>query len=231
MSSAKSGVPGDVRKTGAGWLDVEAAVDATVVRAPAVQGGTFAWPQDSGDRTTVQVPYTNTVDRPVTLDLAVRDVTGNDGSRIRSGLARLGARTVTVPAGATVRVPLTLDPSVRIDRAQYGDVTGRVVATARGVGVATPFALYVEPETVTLRVKFVDRTGAPVDGSSSLDVLGTDDATGERRYNEGADDQIYRLRPGSYFLSSFVTWPPCGCTHPATPGGSTTPPPASPGAS
>ncbi|MFF8841684.1 S8 family serine peptidase [Streptomyces sp. NPDC015127] len=205
VSSAESGVPGDVRETGGGRLDVKAAIDATVVGAPAVQGGSFAWPQDRSDRTTVQVPYTNTGDTPVTLTLAVRDVTGNDGSGIRTGLARLGARTVTVPAGGTVRVPLTLDPSVRLDRAQYGDVTGRVVATARGVRVSTPFALYVEPETVTLRVKLVDRTGEPADGSSSLDVIGTDDATGERRFNEGAHDQVYRLRPGSYFLSSFVT--------------------------
>ncbi|MGA5196729.1 S8 family peptidase [Streptomyces exfoliatus] len=211
VASAESSVPGDVREVGGGRLDVKAAVDQTVLGAPAVQGGTFGWPQDRTDRTTVSVPYTNTSDDPVTLNLAVEKVTGNDGTPVRSSVARLGARTVTVPAGATVRVPLDIDPTARLDRAQYGDVTGRIVATGTGSAhVSTPFSLYVEPETVTLRVKLIDRQGKPATGASSLDVIGTDDASGERRFNEGAADQVYRLRPGSYFLSSFVTTPDAG---------------------
>ncbi|MGW4748825.1 S8 family peptidase [Streptomyces sp. NPDC004290] len=211
VASADSGVPGDVREVGGGRLDVQAAIGQTVLGAPAVQGGTFHWPQDKSDRTTVSVPYTNTAAAPVTLDLAVEKVTGNDGSAVRSTVARLGKRTVTVPAGATVEVPLALAPDARLERAQYGDVTGRVVATGKGgVHVSTPFSLYVEPETVTLRVKLIDRRGRPADGASSLDVIGTDTASGERRFNEGAADQVYRLRPGSYFLSSFVTTPDAG---------------------
>ncbi|MEU9294863.1 S8 family peptidase [Streptomyces sp. NPDC048266] len=211
VASADSSVPGDVREVGGGRLDVKAAIDQTVLGPPAVQGGTFAWPQDRTDRTTVSVPYTNTSATPVTLNLAVEKVTGNDGSRIRSAVARLDRRTVTVPAGATVRVPLHLDPTAHLDRAQYGDVTGRVIATGTGgVHVSTPFSLHVEPETVTLRVKLIDRLGRPASGASSLDVIGTDDASGERRFNDGAADQVYRLRPGSYFLSSFVTTPDAG---------------------
>ncbi|MEV6205329.1 S8 family serine peptidase [Streptomyces sp. NPDC051771] len=211
VASAETDIPGDVRETGGGRLDVKAAIDQTVLSAPAVQAGTYHWPQDGSDRTTVTVPYTNTSDAPVTLDLAVEKVTGNDGSAVRSTVARLGKRTVTVPAGATVQVPLAVDPTARLERAQYGDVTGRVVATGRGgVHVSTPFALYVEPETVTLRVKLIDRLGKPADGASSLDVIGTDTATGERRFNEGSADQVYRLRPGGYFLSSYVTTPDAG---------------------
>ncbi|MFE0681347.1 S8 family peptidase [Streptomyces sp. NPDC058961] len=204
VSSANSGIPGDVRETGGGRLDVKAAIDETVLGAPAVQAGTFNWPQDKSDRTTVQVPYTNVSGKSVKLDLAVAGVTGNDGSAINSGVAKLGSRSVTVPAGATVKVPLAIDPTARLKAAQYGDVTGRVLATANGVKVSTPFSLYVEPETVTLRVKLVDRQGRPAAGASSLDVIGTDTATGERRFNEGATDQVYRLRPGAYFVSSFV---------------------------
>ncbi|MEU3691709.1 S8 family peptidase [Streptomyces narbonensis] len=211
VSSAESDLPGDVREVGGGRLDVKAAIDQTVLGAPAVQGGTFSWPQDRTDRTTASVPYTNTSGAPVTLNLSVEKVTGNDGSRVRSSVARLAKRTVTVPAGATVQVPLELDPAARLDRAQYGDVTGRVLATGPGgIHVSTPFSLYVEPETVTLRVKLIDRQGKPADGASSLDVIGTDVAGGERRFNEGAADQVYRLRPGSYFLSSFVTTPDAG---------------------
>ncbi|MFG2774328.1 S8 family serine peptidase [Streptomyces sp. NPDC048350] len=211
VSSAESSVPGDVREVGGGRLDVKAAIDQRVLGADAVQGGTFNWPQDISDRTSVGVPYTNTSDEAVTLTLAVERVTGNDGSRVRSSVARLGKRTITVPAGATVEVPLHLDPTAGLERAQYGDVTGRVVATGPGgVHVSTPFSLYVQPETVTLRVKLIDRQGKPAAGASSLDLIGTDTASGERRFNEGAIDQVFQVRPGGYFLTSFVTTPDAG---------------------
>ncbi|MGW8885165.1 S8 family serine peptidase [Streptomyces sp. NPDC055749] len=211
VSSAKSDIPGDVRETGGGRLDVKAAIDTQVTGAPAVQGGTFNWPQDASDRTTVEVPYTNAGSAPVKLSLSVAGVTGNDGSAVRSAVARLGERNVTVPAGATVKVPLTIDPTAHLARSQYGDVTGRVLATGPGgVKVSTPFSLYVGAETVTLRVKLIDRNGKPADGQSSLDVIGTDTASGERRFNDGASDQVYQLRPGAYFVSSFVTSPDPG---------------------
>ncbi|MFG3526864.1 S8 family serine peptidase [Streptomyces sp. NPDC047917] len=208
VSSAKSDIPGDVRETGGGRLDVKAAIDTTVVGAPAVQGGTFNWPQDRTDRTTVDLPYTNSGTKPVKLSLSVRGVTGNDGSAVRSSVAELDARTVTVPAGATVKVPLRIDPTAKLKAAQYGDVTGRVLATGPGgAKVSTPFSLYVGAETVTLRVKLVDRTGRPAAGASSLDVIGTDTSSGERRFNDGATDQVYQVRPGAYFVSSFVSSP------------------------
>ncbi|MFI6944064.1 S8 family peptidase [Streptomyces sp. NPDC050418] len=204
VASADQDIPGDVREVGGGLLDVKGAIDQKVLSAPAVQGGSFNWPQDSSDRTSVDVPYTNTTDAPVKLSLSVEDLTGNDGSRIRSSVARPEQRSVTVPAGATVKVPLTIDPSADLTRGQYGDLAGRLVAEARGITVSTPFSLYVQPETVTLRVKVIDREGKPADNGSSVDVINMDANTGERRFNEGAADQTFELRPGSYFLSSYV---------------------------
>ncbi|MFJ1651312.1 S8 family peptidase [Streptomyces sp. NPDC088337] len=208
VSSAQSDIPGDVRETGAGRLDVKAAIDTTVVGAPAVQAGTYAWPQKGGDRTTVDLPYTNSGSKPIKLSLKVQGVTGNDGSAVHSPVAGLDAKTVTVPAGATMKVPLRIDPAAHLKAAQYGDVTGRVLATGPGgVRASTPFSLYVEPRTVTLRVKMIDRAGEPATGSSSLDVIGTDTADGERRFNDGAAEQVYRVRPGAYFVSGFVMTP------------------------
>ncbi|MFI5661959.1 S8 family peptidase [Streptomyces sp. NPDC051684] len=208
VASADADIPGDVRETGGGRLDVKAAVDQKVLGAGAVQGGTFNWPQDSSDRTTVQVPYTNTTDKPVKLSLSVDGVTGNDGSAVKSSIAGLGARTVTVPAGGTAQVPLAVDPTAHLKKAQYGDVTGRVLATGPGgTHLSTPFSLYVEPETVTLRVKVVDRQGDPAGAGSSLDLVGTDVASGERRVNDGAKEQTYQVRPGAYALSAFVATP------------------------
>lgn len=206
VAAAKSDVPGDVREVGAGRLDVARAITQTVTSAPSLQGGAFGWPQVASDVSTVQIPYTNRGTSPVTLRLAVADVTGNDGSAVASKVATLGSSRVTVAAGKTVTVPLRVNGKAALTKAQYGDVTGRVLATG-DAEVSTPFSLYVEPQTVTVRVKLVDRAGAPASGSTSVDLINTDTSIGERRYNSGSTDQSFRVRPGSYFLSAFVTTP------------------------
>ena len=205
VSSARTGgkVAG-ADETGAGVLDVDAAVHQKVLSAPAVQGGSFDWPQDSSDRTTVQVPFTNTGTADLTLSLKVSGVQGNDGSDVNSGVIKLEQGKVTVPAGATVQVPVRIDPTAHLTAAQYGAVTGRISATGGTEHVSVPVTLYVQPETVTLHVKVIDRNGAPATGASSLDLVSLDADKGERRSNAGAAEQTFSVRPGDYALSSFV---------------------------
>lgn len=175
VSSARTGGKVDgADRTGAGVLDVFAAVNQKVLAAPAVQGGSYNWPQDASDRTTVKVPFTNTGDSDLTLSLKVSGVHGNDGSDVRSGIVEPAQRKVTIPAGATAQVPVRIDPTARLQDSQYGAVTGRILATGDDVHVSVPVTLYVEPETVTLRVKAVDRDGKPATGSSSLDLVSLD---------------------------------------------------------
>ncbi|KRF35555.1 peptidase [Terrabacter sp. Soil810] len=202
VSSAKSDVPGDVRAQGAGRLDVIAAAKAPVTTMP-VQAGTFAWPHTSSQITTIDLPYTNVTDQPVTLQLSVAGVTGDDGSAVKSAPVVLGASSVTVPAGATVKVPVKVDPTAKLDAAQYGDVTGRIVATG-GANVSTPFSLFVTPETVQLTVRMKDRLGNPANLGSSVDVVNIDSIKAQRAFNNGAAEQKFQVRPGTYFLSSFV---------------------------
>ncbi|MFJ2587584.1 S8 family serine peptidase [Streptomyces sp. NPDC087538] len=206
VSSARTGgkVAG-ADQTGAGVLDVFAAVNQKVVSAPAVQAGNYNWPQDASDRTSVKVPFTNTSGNDLTLNLRVSGVHGNDGSDVHSDIVKLGQRKVTIPAGTTAQVPVQIDPTARLQDSQYGAVTGRILATGGDVHVSVPVTLYVQAETVTLRVKTVDRNGKPATGSSSLDLVSLDTDKGERRKNSGASDQTYRVRPGSYSISGFVT--------------------------
>jgi subtilisin family serine protease len=208
VSSARTGgkVAG-ADQTGGGVLDVFGAVNQKALSAPAVQAGSYNWPQDASDRTTVQVPFTNTGDSDLTLHLKVSGVHGNDGSDVTSGIIKPEENNVTVPAGATAQVPLQIDPTAHLKPAQYGAVTGRLLATGGDVHASVPVTLYVQPETVTLRVKVIDRNGKPATGTSSLDVAGLDSDEGERRTNAGAPEQTYRVRPGDYALSSFVTTP------------------------
>ncbi|MER5279471.1 S8 family serine peptidase [Streptomyces sp. NPDC002809] len=207
VSSARTGgkVAG-ADQTGAGVLDVYAAVHQKVLSAPAVQGGSYNWPQDASDRTTVQVPFTNTntSGRALTLRLKVSGVHGNDGSDVGSAVIKPAQDKVTVPAGATVQVPVRIDPVARLKASQYGAVTGRILASGGGTHLSVPVTLYVQPETVTLRVKVIDRNGKPAAGASSLDLADLDTDKGERRSNAGAPEQTYRVRPGDYAISSFV---------------------------
>ncbi|MGW1163029.1 S8 family serine peptidase [Streptomyces sp. NPDC002519] len=206
VSSARTGGDvGGVDETGGGVLDVYAAVHQKVLSTPAVQAGSYNWPQDASDRTTVQVPFTNTSGTDITLNLKVSDVHGNDGSDVRSDMIKLDEGKVTVPAGATMQVPLRIDPTAHLKAAQYGAVTGRILATGGDVHVSVPVTLYVQPETVTLRVEAIDRNGKPATGTSSLDLVSLDTDKGERRSNSGATDQTYSVRPGDYALSGFVT--------------------------
>ncbi|MCX4785022.1 S8 family serine peptidase [Streptomyces sp. NBC_01221] len=205
VSSARTGgkVAG-ADQTGAGVLDVSAAVHQKVLSAPAVQGGSYNWPQDTSDRTTVQVPFTNTSAADLALSLKVSEVHGNDGSDVNSGVIKLEQGKVTVPAGATVKVPVRIDPTAHLKAAQYGAVTGRIMATGSKAHVSVPVTLYVQPETVTLRVKVIDRNGKPATGPSSLDLVSLDTDKGERRSNQGATEQTYSVRPGDYALAGFV---------------------------
>ncbi|MFF9510081.1 S8 family serine peptidase [Streptomyces sp. NPDC014724] len=205
VSSARTGgkVAG-ADQTGGGVLDVFGAVNQKVLSAPAVQAGSYNWPQDALDRTTAQVPFTNTSGSDLTLSLKVSGVHGNDGSDVNSGIIELEQGKVTVPAGATTQVPLRIDPTARLKAGQYGAVTGRIMATGGDVHASVPVTLYVQPETVTLRVKVIDRNGKPAAGPSSLDLVSLDADKGERRINNGAADQTYSVRPGDYALSSFV---------------------------
>jgi hypothetical protein len=122
---------------------------------------------------------------------------------------------VTVPAHQTVNVPLRVNPTAKLDAAQYGDVTGRIVATG-DAKVSTPFSLYITPETVQLTVRMKDRMGNPASAGSSVDVVNIDSIKAERAFNDGAAEQTFNVRPGTYFLSGFVTTPDPSYLNPNT---------------
>ncbi len=210
VSAALATVPGDVQQVGAGRLRADAATTQRVLGAPAVGFGDFAHPQQKSDTRTVRLPYTNTGDRPVTLELAVQRTDGDDDSPVKAKAVKLGTDRVTVPAGATVEVPLTLDPTAKLAGGQYGDLTGRVLATAAdGTTVSTPFNAYVEPDTFAVRVKLIDRDGKPAapDAGSSITMVDLGQATGTRRAPDANGEIVYRLRPGSYSLSGYLVTP------------------------
>ena len=69
---------------------------------------------------------------------------------------------------------------------------------------------------VTLKVSVIDRNGDRASGSSSIDLVNTDTSKGERRAVAGKD-QTYTIRPGRYFVSSWVPTPTPGAASPSAP--------------
>ncbi|MCO5968092.1 S8 family peptidase [Actinoallomurus soli] len=159
---------GTVYETGAGRLDVGAAVGATVVGdRPGVSFGSI--PHGSTGALTQQLSWTNTGPAAVTLKLAGHLATPRGES---VGALSLPA-TVSVPAGGSASVTLTLDPG-RLTAA--GHYSGAVTATADGVALRVPVGATAEPETHTLTLKATAIPGTP-DGALGgyIGIVNNDD--------------------------------------------------------
>ncbi|MFF0267267.1 S8 family peptidase [Kribbella sp. NPDC004536] len=203
VSSADPNVPGDVQEVGAGRLDIAKLLTTTITGPSTVYGGTYAWPQAGTADKTVGLTYTNSGSSPIDLRLSVEDATGNDGRALTAPVVRV-PQHVVVPPKSTATVPVTVRPSQKLNPSALGDVTARIVATGRGQRVSTSFNTYLQPATVSVKVSVLDRAGKPADGASSVDLINTDTASGERRYNSGATEQVFQVRPGRYYLGAYA---------------------------
>ncbi|MBM0256156.1 S8 family serine peptidase [Micromonospora sp. 4G55] len=152
MSSAK-GLAGGYTpyEMGTGRVDVAAAVSTSVRATGSVFFGNFDWPHEPTDApVTKQVTFSNSGSTGVTLNLAT---TG-------SGPFSLGASSVTVPAGGSVAVPVTGDPT----KPGTGQFTGYLVGTDAATGAAvtrTSLGLLKEDERYDLKIKLIGRDGKP----------------------------------------------------------------------
>ncbi|MFI6758771.1 S8 family serine peptidase [Micromonospora sp. NPDC050417] len=169
VSTTKATPSYDAYQGGTGRVDVAAAVRAPIV---ATDTAYAAAPYDrrSGTANLTSAPasgpvkrpvtYTNTTNRPITLDLSL------DAATAPAGVFALSAKRVTVPANGTATVTLTLNTNRATTGAHH---TGQIVATgngtvlartAVGVGTVTPY------HWLTLRLN--DRNGKPMAGLVEL---------------------------------------------------------------
>ncbi|MFG3189789.1 S8 family serine peptidase [Streptomyces omiyaensis] len=203
-SSATTDAP--VPEQGAGPMDVARAVVQPVTAAPAPLLGDFSYPQSGLDPVDAPVTLTNGTDEDVTLQLAVRDVRGDDGSRVR-GFARPARHAVTVPAHGTAEVPIRIDPSVPLDAAALGTLTGRLVGTGPdGVRLVVPFGVHLEVPSADLTVEGIDRHGEPAVSPSAFQLF-DDHRDTARRYTLGhpeAGSTTLRVPLGTYSLSGLI---------------------------
>ncbi|MFJ6854309.1 S8 family serine peptidase [Streptomyces sp. NPDC091271] len=185
MSSSKELAGYTPYEQGTGRLDVKAAIDTAIEATGSVEVASYDWPHAASDPVAERtITYRNTGDNDVTLNLA----TGTD-----SKAYTLSASTLTVPAGSTADVVLSLDPSAVPNDTQF---SGQVIARdAAGTTVAhTGFALNKEQELYDLTLQLRDRSGEPMDGNVVIAQLGDP--------NLGVvgvqGDTTLRLPPGNY---------------------------------
>ena len=176
---------------GTGRVDVAAAALGPVTATGSVALGPYGTGGDNGAPRTATVRYTNTSDKDVTLALAAHLAT-TGGRELTTGALQLGSDTVRIAAGATVDVPLTVDPS----RAGRGDYYGYVTATTTdgAVKVHTTVSIVVHGPTHKLTVTTYDHDGNRVQALPT--IWGTDGFVGY----VSAEPAVAGVEEGTYQL-------------------------------
>ncbi|MFE9748993.1 S8 family serine peptidase [Saccharothrix saharensis] len=162
-STLKSALVGSARElpgagvfqVGTGRLDLDRAT-ATPVVATAAVSVHLPWP-NSGSREHRTITWTNTGTTPVTLAARVELVDGN-GQPAPAGLATLAAADVTVPAGGSVPVELT----VTGQEGRSGTYSGVLVASdpTGTTRTRTAISVYQQEQRHSFTPTLLDRTGA-----------------------------------------------------------------------
>ncbi|MDQ1651772.1 MAG: hypothetical protein QOI35_972 [Cryptosporangiaceae bacterium] len=158
VSSAKPSTAITAERQGAGRIDVGRAITQHVTASPvSLSFGEHDWPHADDQPVSHTVTYANSGATPQTLAISAAATTQN-GAPTAAGLVRLSASSVTVPAGGTADVTVTVSPAAD---AQIGWFSGLITAAGGGTAVQTPWVLYKDIEAYNLTVTHVDRTGAP----------------------------------------------------------------------
>jgi len=198
---AAAGYP--VFQQGGGRLDLARATAQPVVTETAsLSLGFFAYPQAGAQPVTRPISYRNTGSAAVTLALTA-GVTDQDGTATAPGALALSANQVTVPAGGSAQVSVTVDPRI----GGFGLYGGYITATAPGgVVLRTAVGYYRESLRYNLTVQGIARDGRPAGGISSLDVLNVDDRSRYLASLIGFTDGSVTLRvpPGHYALFGYL---------------------------
>ncbi|WP_413752878.1 S8 family peptidase [Streptomyces sp. R-74717] len=188
---------------GSGRIAVDKAIAQTVVADPvSVSFGVQQWPHTDDTPVSKKLTYRNLGTTDVTLDLAVT-ATGPKGKPAPAGFFTLGADKVTVPAGGTADVPLTVN--TKLGGTADGSYSAYVVGTGGGQTVRTAAAVEREIESYDLTVKTIGRDGKPAKfyDSSLYGLSGQARDVWRNPTGDGGTAKV-RVPRGGYTLNSGV---------------------------
>lgn len=190
---------GTVWDEGAGRIFLPSALAQQVTSSPAsLSLGAFAFPHELTSSGTVA--YTNPTADDVTLALSL-DVTDQEGAPL-AGAVTLSAESVTIPAGGTASVDVTVDQGP----GGIGRYSGALVATgADGTAVRTAVGWYKEPQLFNLTVQGTGRDGQPHTGPAFITVMNVDDARAYGNFLMLTDGEATaRVPAGNYSVTGFL---------------------------
>ncbi|WP_137845132.1 S8 family serine peptidase [Microbacterium sp. 2FI] len=153
-------------QAGSGLLDVDAAVQAPVVASGSGDFGMLAWGETPAPVSRT-IEYANRSDAEMTIDLTatLEDTTPGSGGMIpmtttsASASLVMDAESLTIPAGETRAVTLTVDPATVPAGTQ---LSGALVASIDGAPVArTALGTIAEAERYDLTLTATDFAGEP----------------------------------------------------------------------
>ncbi len=187
--------PGDLTEyeQGGGRVDVSRAVTQGVYATGTVDLGDLD--PESGP-VTREITWTNTTDQDVELGLEL-DVTDLSGDAPAAGALTLGADSVTVPAGATATVPLTVDPA-RLDHGRYA---GQLAATSGNVTVHTTVGVVKSAPTHEVTLRAVGFDGESITATPVI-FVGEDPRFDTLVHVWKDTTRTVELGEGDYFMSA-----------------------------
>ncbi|MCR8847888.1 S8 family serine peptidase [Rossellomorea sp. SC111] len=183
-------------QVGTGRVDVPAVLASKVRATESVSFGFFKWPHDQAKPVEKEVTYTNESEKDITLELE-STFTNADGKEAPEGMLTFSQDSVTVPAGGTVDVNVTLDSTLGEAGSRY---QGFLTAKEDGKElINTTMAMVKEEERYPLTLNATDR-----DGSEGLAyvVLFSDKMEPEVVAVNGTLE--LRLPPGTYSAMSLM---------------------------
>jgi subtilisin family serine protease len=146
---------------GSGRIQLDKAMQQTLIADPvSVSFGTQQWPHADDKPVTKALTYRNLGTTDVTLTLKAT-ATNPNGQAAPAGFFKLAATTLTVPAGGTASVDVTVD--TRLGGTVDGAYSAYVVATGGGQSVRTAAAVNREVESYDVTIKHVGKDGQPTD--------------------------------------------------------------------
>ncbi|WUH93667.1 S8 family serine peptidase [Streptomyces sp. NBC_00433] len=191
---------------GTGQVDLAKAVKQTVTAEPgstSLSYDTAVWPHGDDPKQTRTLTYTNTGSQDVVLALAVQ---GTDPRQqaAPAGFFTLSADSVTVPAGGSASVGVTVDTT--LGGSVDGAYTAYITATsADGQTVRTAAGVTREVESYDLTVKHLDRQGKATGAyDTSLFPMSGDLAGTFIPVYDADGTATIRVPKGRYLLSSTV---------------------------
>jgi subtilisin family serine protease len=150
---------------GSGRIQVDKAIKQSVIANPSsVSFGVQQWPHTDDKPVTKELTYRNLGTKDVTLKLA-STATNPKGQAAPAGFFKLGATSVTVPAGGKASVPFTVN--TKLGGTVDGAYSSYVTATGGGQTVRTAAAVQREVESYDVTLKFLGRDGKPTKNYSA----------------------------------------------------------------